>query len=105
MRPYLEEKTFPDLRLSIRDLLKTIAQNQELDRYWGKMERQNNKVIRAARRAEADRKRLEQGSQYNTDEEEKLSETEDSQEEDSSDYDSEYDDEEPLDIDMDNLSD
>lgn len=59
MRPYLEETLFPDLRVSIKDLLVTIVENKELDKHWRTKERENQKLIRATRKAEQDRKRLE----------------------------------------------
>ena len=59
MRPYLEETLFPDLRQTIRELLVTIIENRELDKHWHTKERENQKLIRATRRAEQDRKRLE----------------------------------------------
>ena len=59
MRPYLEEKMLPDLRLGIKELLQQIIANKELDRHWQSKERENLKMIKATRRADRDRKRLE----------------------------------------------
>ena len=69
MRPMLEEKCLPDVRLAIKELLRQIVTNKELDRHWHGMERQNIKLIKETRRAERDRKRLEMGSEYHSDEE------------------------------------
>ena len=96
IRPVLEEKMLPDLRLSVKELLKEIIVNKELDRHWMTKERENARLHRATRRAEIDRKRLEMGSEYETDEEEKkiIAELKDSEEESDSYYDDEdYDDE------------
>ena len=41
MRPYLEEKMLPDLRMSIKELLEQIIANKELDRHWYSKEREN----------------------------------------------------------------
>lgn len=34
MRPYLEEKTLPDVRLAIKELLQQIVNNKDLERHW-----------------------------------------------------------------------
>ena len=34
LNPSLEERTLPDLRASIRELLQQIVLNKELDRHW-----------------------------------------------------------------------
>ena len=59
LRPYFEEKMLPDLRLGIKELLQQIIVNKELDRHWQSKERENQKLIKATRRADRDRKRLE----------------------------------------------
>ena len=41
MRPYLEVKLMPDLRLGIKELLKEIIENKEVDRHWLTKEREN----------------------------------------------------------------
>lgn len=41
MRPYLEETLFPDLRLSVKELLVAIVDNKELDKHWRTKEREN----------------------------------------------------------------
>ena len=56
----------PDLRLSIKELLEQIQANRELDRHWHSKERENQRLIKATRRADRDRKRLEQGSYYHS---------------------------------------
>ena len=89
MRPILEEKMLPDLRLGIKELLQQIVTNKELDRHWHSKERENQKLIKETRRAERDRKRLEMGSNFQSDEEEKH--LDDSEEEDDSEIDSYYD--------------
>ena len=80
----------PDLRMSIKELLEQIIANKELDRHWYSKERENQKLIKATRKADRDRKRLEQGSNYQSDEDRKI-ETESEKEEQTSDsyYDSE----------------
>ena len=90
LRPYLEDKTLPDLRQCLKDLLHEITVNKELDRHWMTKERENQKKIRATKKAEIDRKRLEQGSAYDSDEDRDALEG-DSEEESESDsyYDSE----------------
>ena len=95
MRPYLEEKMLPDLRLSIKELLSQIMANKELDRHWQSKERENLRMMKATRRADRDRKRLEMGSNYCSDEENKFDcEESDSEEESDSYYDSECSEEE-----------
>ena len=91
IRPVLEKSMLPDLRLSVKELLKEIIVNKELDRHWLTKERENARLHRATRRAEIDRKRLEMGSEYETDEEEKriIAELQDSEEESDSYYDDE----------------
>ena len=64
--------------------------NHELDRHWLTKERENQKLIKATRKAEIDRKRLEMGSAYESDEENKLEE--ESEEESDSYYDEEEED-------------
>ena len=81
------------MRLGIKELLLTIIESKELDRHWLTKEKENAKLFRATRKADHDRKRLEQGSAYASDEDEKNDVT-DSEEEYSSDYDSEEYDEE-----------
>ena len=41
LRPALEERTLPDLRASIKELLQQIVLNRELDRHWQTKEREN----------------------------------------------------------------
>jgi hypothetical protein len=41
MRPYLEDKLFPDLRLGIKELLLKIIENKDLDRHWLTKEKEN----------------------------------------------------------------
>ena len=91
LRPYLEDKTLPDLRQCLKDLLHEITVNKELDRHWVTKERENHKKIRATKKAEIDRKRLEQGSAYDSDEDRDALEGDSEEEEDESDsyYDSE----------------
>ncbi len=88
MRPYLEEKTLPDVRLAIKELLQQIVNNKDLERHWQTKERENLRLIRNTRRAERDRKRLEQGSAYQSDEEDKALDHTDSSSESDSYYDS-----------------
>ena len=93
MRPFLEEKMLPDLRLGIKELLQQIIQNKELDRHWQSKERENQKLIKATRRADRDRKRLEQGSNYHSEDEGKIDSESESEDESDSYYDSECTDE------------
>ena len=79
----------PDLRLGIKELLQQIIANKELDRHWQSKERENQKLIKATRRADRDRKRLEQGSAYHSEEEGKIDSESESEESSSSYYDSE----------------
>ncbi len=88
MRPYLEEKTLPDVRNAIKELLQQIVNNKDLERHWQTKERENLRLIRNTRRAERDRKRLEQGSAYQSDEEDKALDLTDSSSESDSYYDS-----------------
>ena len=91
MRPYLEVKLMPDLRLGIKELLKEIIENKELDRHWHTKERVNQSMIKKTKIAELDRKRLEQGSNYESDEEEKQLQAEEEKKEESETSDSYYD--------------
>ena len=83
----------PDLRLGIKELLQQIIANKELDRHWQSKERENQKLIKATRRADRDRKRLEQGSAYHSEDEGKIASESESEEESDSYYDSECSDE------------
>ena len=81
-REYLEKMVFPDLRSALHNvslisyphahpeplsqLLTTINQNGELEKYWQEVEKKNEEARRAARRLEKERKRLEMGSDYET---------------------------------------
>jgi hypothetical protein len=66
-RPYLEANVLPDLRECIKDLLRYVQQSGELDRYWVAVEKLNRIAKRRARDVEVDRKRIDQGSAYNSD--------------------------------------
>jgi hypothetical protein len=48
-------------------MLLHIIETKELDRHWLAMEKKNEMIKQAARMAERDRKRLEKGSDYDTD--------------------------------------
>lgn len=76
----------PDLRLGIKELLQQIIANKELDRHWQSKERENQKLMKATRRADRDRKRLEMGSEYCSDEEEDKFDCESDSEDDSDSY-------------------
>ena len=84
-RPYLEQNVLPDLRECIKDLLRYVQQSGELDRYWVAVEKQNRIAKKRARDVEVDRKRIDQGSAYNSDCDDNI----DVSVESSSDYDSE----------------
>ena len=71
LRPFMDQKTLPDLRLSLKELLEQIVVNRDLERHWQSKERENQKLINRARRDERDRKRLEQGSAYQSADEDK----------------------------------
>ena len=81
----------PDLRLGIKELLKEIIENKELDRHWHTKERVNQSMIKKTKIAELDRKRLEQGSNYSSDEEEKELQAEEEKKDESETSDSYYD--------------
>ena len=93
MRPYLEKHLLPDLRQGIKELLHEIINNGALDKHWAKQEKENQQVVKQARRAERDRKRLAMGSAYNSDNESYISDSHEDQKpsESSSEYDSELD--------------
>ena len=91
MRPYLEKQMMPDLRAAIKELLNQIRDNRELDYHWTTKEKENAKLLKQTRRAERDRRRLEQGSNYQSDEEEKF---EDESESEKDEFDDSYYDEE-----------
>ena len=90
----MEGQLMPDLRLGIRELLKEIIENKELERHWHTKERENQTMIKATRKAELDRKRLEQGSNYSSDEEEKELQQEEEEKKGEEETDSYYDSEE-----------
>ena len=71
LRPFMDQKTLPDLRLSLKELLEQIVVNRDLERHWQSKERENQKLINRARKDERDRKRLEQGSAYQSADEDK----------------------------------
>ena len=69
---YLQENLFGDLRESLKDLLKYVQSSGELEKFWIAVEKENERARRNARRVDLERKRLEQGSNYASDEEEPL---------------------------------
>ena len=64
VRNFLENKLFPDLRVSLKELVDIIHENGELEKYWSEVEKQNEDARRAARRLEKERRKLELGSDY-----------------------------------------
>ena len=58
-REEIEDKIFGDVRLAMTELVKHLRSSGELDKYWNRVEQQNDDARKEARRLEKDRKRIE----------------------------------------------
>ena len=86
--PHLEEVILEDLRESLKELLSYIKQSGQLEKYWANIDQRNDLLRADAKKEWRDRKRIELGSAFNSEEEAplKVFESENSP---GSDYDSE----------------
>ena len=88
MKDYCEDELFQDFRTAMKEMLAHITQTGELDRHWRTMQKQNDLVKRNARKEARNRRRLEQGDNYDSANESSMSDTQ-SESESDSEYDSE----------------
>ena len=84
----MEEVILGDLRESLKDLLSYIKQSGQLEKYWANIDQRNDLLRADAKKEWRDRKRIELGSAFNSEDEAplKVFEAESSS---GSDYDSE----------------
>jgi len=88
-KEYLQASVFPKLEVALDSLLETIEKNGEFEKYVVMLAEREDKEHRELRRRERERKRLEQGDNYVSDDDSLDENEEDEDDEDDSDYDSE----------------
>lgn len=62
IRNYAEENLFSTLRSSFKELIEELQANGELERYFSMVDKKNESVRKALRRAERIKRREEEGS-------------------------------------------
>merc|ERR1712060_105092 len=89
-KEYLQNNVFPKLEVALNTLLETIEKNGEFEKYVVMLAEREDKEHRELRRRERERKRLEQGDHYISENDSlDAEEEEDDDEELDSEYDSE----------------
>ena len=68
-REEIEEKIYGDVRKAMAELVKYLRTSGELDKYWNKVEQQNENARKEARRVEKDRRKIEMGDEYQSSDE------------------------------------
>ncbi len=86
--PHLEEVILNDLRESLKELLSYIKNSGQLEKYWAKIDQRNDLLRADAKKKRRERKKIEIGSAFNSEDEPPLKVFE-AESETESDYDSE----------------
>jgi len=67
--PHLEKVVLGDLRESLKELLSYVKQSGQLEKYWANIDQRNDLLRAAAKKEWRERKRIELGSAFNSEDE------------------------------------